>query len=376
MTPGPTQVPLVVRMAMLKHIIHHQGPEFHELYERIIENAKYAFQTETDIIVPPASGTGGVECVVNNVVHPGDKVAIGIHGSFCEKFRDVIKLNGGIPIEVPSEWNKAPTLEKFERVLEKEEDVKAVVVICNETSTGVKIPNLEEIGKLVKDYGALYIVDAISMLGGDELPVDKWKIDICITGSQKCLACPPGLSLISVSEECWKTIEKINPRSNYFNLLVYRDYFHRFRETPQTPSIPLFYALDEALLLLREEGLEKRIKRHRICAQALYSAVEAIGLSLFADEWFRSNTVVTINTPSNMSSKDVCETVKRQGVIIVGGVGKLKDMTFRIGNMGTVSSFNVLATVYALENALLDLGFKFEKGAGVEACRNAVKAPN
>jgi len=354
MLPGPTNVPDRVMQAMIRPIINHRGPEFHELYSGLVEKAKYAFQTKNDVFILTSSGTGGVECALSNVLSPGDEVLVPVNGVFSQRLKEKVETFGGKPVEVPIEWGKAATPEQLDAAADGH-DIEAIAVVYNETSTGATVRGLKEIGKIARKHNAIYIVDAVSVLGGDELPTDNWGVDICVTGSQKCLACPPGLALISVSEQAWRTIENAKSRSYYFNLPKIREFQKRW-ETPFTPALPLFFALDEALDMLKEEGLEDRIRRHLICAEAFYSGVQELGLELFADEHWHSNTVIAVKNPTGIADKDIRDLMReRYGVIIAGGMGKLKGTMFRIGNMGIVSDVEVETTLEALKGALSQL---------------------
>jgi len=369
MLPGPTNVPDRVMRAMMKPIIGHRSAEFHELYETLEEKLRHVFQTENDVYVLTSSGTGGVECAVKNLFEPGDKVIVPLLGTFSERVRDKIALCGAKPVEIPVKLGEAPTAEQVKEAVDREKDVKAVIVVYNETSTGVTVRELPEIGRIAREKGLLLVVDAVSILGGDQLPVDEWNVDVCVTGSQKCIACPPGLAMISVSEKAWSVIEKVKSRPYYFDLIKMRE-FKVKKETPFTPAIPLFNALNEALTLIIEEGLENRFRRHRTCAEAFYNAVEALGLSPFAKEEARSNTVIAVNAPRGVENAKVREIMKeRYNVLIGGGMGKLKHSTFRIGCMGIISQAEVMITVNALENSLKDVGYAVKSGAGVEAAR-------
>ena len=368
MVPGPTNVPERVSKAMMKPMISHRGPEFRALYKGIIENLRYLFQTEGEVFVLTASGTGGVECAVSNLVNPGDKVLIPVFGLFSERMKEKIVRRGGSPLEIKLEYGEAPTADQIEQSLELEEDVKIIAIVYNETSTGVTVRDLPEIGKIAKERGLLLLVDAVSILGGDTLPVDEWNVDVCVAGSQKCLACPPGLSLISVSERAWKWIERTK-RPFYYDLLAMRSFQDRW-ETPFTPAIPLFYALDEALKMIREEGLEKRFERHRVCSEAFYEAIEALGLEVFPKKEARSNTVIAFKRPTSVDGLEVRRLMReRYKVVIAGGAGKVRDLIFRIGCMGTISAPEVITTVSALEKALADMGYPVKDGAGVEAAK-------
>jgi len=368
MVPGPTNVSDRVMRAMLKPMIDHRSRQFKALYESITENMRYLFQTEGDVFALTVSGTGGVECVVGNMVNRGDRIIVPVFGLFGERLKEAVLRRGGIPIELPVKWGTAPTADQIRKVAEKERDAKAIAVVHNETSTGVTVRDLPEIGEVARENNLLFIVDAVSILGGDELPVDKWGVDICVTASQKCVACPPGLALLSVSEKAWKVAEETE-RPYYFDMIEMRRYAQR-SETPFTPALPLFYALDEALRMIHEEGLENRFKRHKTCGEAFYAAVEAMKLEPFPDRNVRSNTVIAFNKPQGIDNVEVRRLMNdRYGVFIAGGAGKLKDAIFRIGCMGIVSEAETLQTINALESALTDLGYGVERGAGIEAAR-------
>jgi len=369
MVPGPTNVPDRVLRAMLKPMISHRSEEFRRLYDGIRENIRYLFQTDGEVFVLTASGTGGVECMVNNTVNPGDRVIVPVFGLFSERLREKINLRGGEAVEIQLRYGTAPTVDHVEEALERAGRVDAIAIVYNETSTGVTVRDLPEIGRLAEERDILLLVDAVSIMGGDELPVDEWNIDLCVTGSQKCLACPPGLSLISVSPRAWEKIENTRSRPFYSDLIRMREFAMR-RETPFTPAIPLFYALDEALKMIREEGLENRFRRHRVCAEAFYRALEALGLEAFPDREVRSNTVIAVKTPEDVRNSEVRRIMKeRYGVVIAGGTGSFRESIFRIGCMGAISELEVLKTVEALEGALSEVGYPLKIGSGVESVR-------
>ncbi len=256
MLPGPTNVPARVTNAMLRPMINHRGQEFREMHARIIQNAKYIFGTKNDLFVLSNSGTGGVESAVRNICSSGSKIIVPVNGEFSKRFLEAVNLLGGQGIEIPVELGNAVTVSQVEDVLKKNSPTAAVAVIYNETATGVTTPNLKQIGELCRKHNTLFLVDAISIQGGVELPVDEWGIDICVTGSQKCLMTPPGLALISVSPKAWEVIRK-TPRSYYFDLQLCKQFMEN-NETPYTPAVTLFYALDEALQMIMEEGLVAR----------------------------------------------------------------------------------------------------------------------
>ncbi|MCS7114960.1 MAG: alanine--glyoxylate aminotransferase family protein [Nitrososphaerota archaeon] len=372
MLPGPTNVPERISHAMIQPMINHRGADFHKLYSEIEANLKYTFQTESDVFVLSASGTGGVECAVSNVVDRGDKVIVPVFGVFSKRLAETVKRRGGIPVELNLPLGTAPKSSLIKEFTEKESNAKAILIVYNETSTGVKVCELPEIAKIAEENNMLIVVDAVSALGGDELPVDEWGIDVCVAGSQKCLACPPGLSVISVSQKAWEKIEKTESKPMYYDLTLMREHAAK-KETPFTPAIPLLYALNEALKMLKEEGLERSIERHKKCAEAFYNAIEAFGLSIFPkDMGTRSNTVIAVNAPEKVDESLMRNIMRdKYKVVIGGGMGELKGKIFRIGSMGKVALAEVVMTLSALGNALMDLGYNLDIEAGLAA---AVKA--
>jgi aspartate aminotransferase-like enzyme len=361
--------------AMAKPVINHRGPEFRELYRRILDNLKFVFETKGDVFVLTASGTGGVECAIRNILSNGDKVAVPVNGVFSERLRNAVTAFGGKSIEISIDWGSAITLSQVEDLFEKEKNIKAFAVVYNETSTGATTRKLNEIGKICHDHDALFVVDAISILGGDALPVDEWNVDICVAGSQKCLMTPPGLVMISVNERAWKVAETAR-RSYYFDLLEYRKFLANY-ETPYTPAVTLFYALDEALLMIKEEGLQPRYNRHNLCARSLYAGLEALGFKIFPRPEFRSQVVVGANYLPDVEDKKFRELLReRYHVVVAGGMGKLKGTMFRIGVMGTVSQFEILTTIGAIESTLVELGHEFEYGVGSRAARDVFAKQN
>ena len=369
MLPGPTNVPSRVMRAMAKPVINHRGPEFRELYRRMLDNLKFVFETKGDVFVFTASGTGGVECAIRNILSNGDKIAVPVNGVFSERLRNAVTAFGGKGIEIPIDWGGAITPAQVEELFKKEKNIKALAVVYNETSTGATTRNLREMGKICHDNDALFVVDAISILGGDALPVDEWGVDICVAGSQKCLMTPPGLVMLSVNDRAWKVAETAR-RSYYFDLLECRKFLANY-ETPYTPAVTLFYALDEALLMIREEGLQPRYNRHNLCARSLYAGLEALRFQVFPQAEFRSQVVVATNYLPKVDDKKFRDLLReRYHVVVAGGMGKLKGTMFRVGVMGMVSRFEILTTMGAIESTLVDLGHKFEYGVGSRAARD------
>ena len=261
MLPGPTNVSERVMRAMLGPVINHRGDSFREMYRGVLDKTRHLFQTDGEVVVLSSSGTGGVEAAVWNLVRPGDVAIVPVFGEFSTRLADAVEMAGGKTVRVTSQFGTAPSFEQLKAAMDEQGTFKALFLVHNETSTGVAVPYVEEAARLARDHGAFAVIDAISSLGGYAIPVDRWGVDVCITGSQKCLAAPPGLALLSVSSRAVDFLRKSPPKTRYFDLPRYLEYGAR-GETPYTPALPLYYALDEALEELLEEGLSKRVERH------------------------------------------------------------------------------------------------------------------
>ncbi|CAN5438979.1 alanine--glyoxylate aminotransferase family protein [soil metagenome] len=359
MLPGPTNVPNRVMNAMLAPIINHRSEDFRLLYQSLVEKIKGVFQTNNDVILLTTSGTGAVEASVVNLIKKGDKAIVPVSGEFGSRLADLIDSWGGKAIRVPSPYGENPPFEKIEEALDQNKDTKVIYAVYNETSTGTTIRYMDKIGELCSKNGVFFVADAVSILGGDELPVDKWNIDICVTASQKALAAPPGISPISISERAKKYISSNPPPILYLNLKRYFKYYEENYETPFTPALPLFYAFNEALDIVLEEGLDKRIDRHRLCAEAFYCGLNALGLTPFAREDARSNVVIAAKYIDGMDDKKFRTIMAKEfRVLIAGGFSDLKGKVFRIGSMGEVNKYHVMRTFSSIIASMNMIGLK------------------
>jgi aspartate aminotransferase-like enzyme len=359
--------------AMIKPLMGHRGPDFKEVHTQALEKTKKIFQTKGDLFILTTSGTGSTECAMQNIIEDGDKIIVNVNGFFSERLSEAVHAYGGKPIVLGSEWGKAPKLEDFKKILKANPDAKALAVIYNETSTGVTVRALQDLGKLCAEQDILLVVDAISILGGDRLPVDDWNVDVCVTASQKCLMCPPGLSFISVGNKAWEKISsKKTNRSYYLDLQMYKKY-QEDGFTPFTPAVSLIYALNEATDMILEEGLENRYERHRVCAEAIYNSMEALGLGLPAEQDSRSHTVTAISSPPGVEEGKMRALIRaKYGIDMGGSLGKWKGNMFRVGVMGSVGSPEIMATVSAIASASTDLGFKAKIPEALEAARKTL----
>ena len=352
MLPGPTNVSERVMNAMLGPIINHRGDSFRELYKGILEKTRDLFQTEGEVVVLSSSGTGGVEAAVWNLIRPGDVAVVPVFGEFSTRLAETVEMAGGRAVRVNSEFGNVPTLEQLKSAMDQQGTFKALFLVHNETSTGVAVPYLQEATRLARDHGAFAVIDAISSLGGYAIPVDRWGVDICITGSQKCIAAPPGLALLSVGDRVVEFLRKSPPKARYFEMPSYLQYGAK-GETPYTPALPLFYALDEALKELLEEGFSKRVERHDRMSELLYGGLAGLGLSAVAEKSVRSKTVVATYYPQGVDDSKFRKTLANdRGVVIAGGFGPFAGKVFRVGCMGQINEHYVGTTLKAIDETM------------------------
>lgn len=377
MMPGPVPVAPRVLRAMSKPMINHRSAEFAEIYTDCRQILSDVFQTKNDIFILSGSGTAGMEAAVGSVAGSEDKVIAIENGKFGERFKDLAALYADV-VPVVSEWGHPVDLEMVKEKLEN--GAKAITLVHNETSAGILNP-AAEIGKLAKKHDAIFIMDGVTSIGGDEVKVDEWGVDIAVVGSQKCLAAPPGLSVVSVSEKAFEAMEGVKKKLYYNDLKAYKKSGDKKSgnkpkpETPYTPAIPLYYALQEALHILKEEGMDARIKRHRGLSEAVRAAVSAMNIEMFPqlNEYsYYSNTVSAMKAPEGIDGEEIKGDMKKKGVIIAGGQERLKGKIFRIGNMGIVSGRDVLSTIQELELVLYKRGYIDSLGAGVEAASKVI----
>ncbi|MDR2967244.1 MAG: alanine--glyoxylate aminotransferase family protein [Methanobacteriaceae archaeon] len=368
MLPGPTTVAPRVLKAISDSIVNHRSAIFGEIFTETTKLMSEVFQTKNQSYLLTGSGTASMEAAIANVLNPKDKILNVVGGKFGQRFMQIANAMGGNTQELAIKWGDAVSPEQVKEVLDKDEDIKAITVVHNETSTGVTAP-IEEIGKVMKNYDALYIVDAISSVGGDRVEVDKYGIDICITGSQKCLAAPPGMAAITLTDDAWKVIDKVDSKAYYLDMKKYRKTGAGTPpETPYTPSVSMIYGLAEALKIIKEEGLENRVIRHEKAAKTVKNAVKSLNLELFPKEEISSSTVTAVKMPEGVTDSDFRGTMRNKyKVELAGGQDHLKGNIFRIGHMGNISYKELAITFSAMEMTLKGLGLDIEMGASLAA---------
>ena len=371
--PGPSSVHPRVLQAMTLPVVGHLDPEFFQVMDDVGDMLREVFHTENFMTLPLSStGTGAMEAACANVLERGDTMVVCRNGFFGDRLADIAARSGAEVHIVDSPWGKPADLDTLAAELDKHPNVKAVGMVHAETSTGVLTP-LQEIVDLVHRKGALIIVDVVTSLGGHDLRMDDWDIDVAYSASQKCLGAPPGLAPISFGPRAMEIINsrKSQVQSFYFNVKDLETYWSQTRAYHHTSPISMTYALREALRMLMEEGLEPRIKRHARVASALRAGLEAMGIALLADPEYRLNPLTTAVVPEGVDDAAVRRTLLNDYKIeIGGGLGDLRGKAWRIGLMGDgARETNVFSLLSALEMTLSGLGYEVAHGASLSAAQ-------
>lgn len=370
--PGPSLVHPRVLRALSSPLLGHLDPVFLNVMNDIQCSLREVFETKHPFTIA-ISGTGsaGMEASIVNLVEPGDSVIVGINGVFGTRLASVVDRCGGKAIAVEAPWGQCIQPESLEQALARSGPVKAVAVVHAETSTGVHQP-LEEIGSLCRKHGALFVVDAVTSLGGLPVGVDRLGIDVCYSGSQKCLSCPPGLSPFTMSERALAAVKgrRTPCQSWYFDMGLVAEYWAQgSRAYHHTAPISMLYGLREALRLVQEEGLTARWKRHRINSDALLAGLEELGLNPLPPAGYRLPMLNCVAVPAHIPEAEIrTGLLSRYGIEIGGGLGPLKGRVWRIGLMGESSTeANVLTLLNALESLFLEGGLLNTPGAALQA---------
>jgi aspartate aminotransferase-like enzyme len=355
--PGPTPCPGEVLQAMGRQMENHRGPEFAQTLHNVTDKLKQLFQTKNDVFLLSGSGTGGLEAAAVNTMSPGDKVLSVSIGVFGERFADIAKEFGAEVTPLNFEWGKAADPDAIRKALKSDPAIKTVLVTHNETSTGVT-NDLAAISSVVKEAGKLLVVDAISSLGSIDLPVDKWQCDVTVTGSQKGWMVPPGLTMVSVSQEGWQANQKAKMPRFYWDFAKARSYLEK-GQTPWTPVVSVFFALEVALDMILKEGMENVFARHARMGKAARDGVKSLGLSPFADEKYASNTVTSVAASNGLDTKKMLKILREEyDVVLAGGQRTLDGKVFRIGHLGWATEDDIKEVIAAIKKVLPQAGFK------------------
>jgi aspartate aminotransferase-like enzyme len=363
-TPGPTPVPPQVLAAMGEPVVHHRSPDFRPIYERCLARLRDVCRTESDVLLFTASGTGAFESAVVNLVSPGEPHLVVSAGSFGERWVSMTSAYGADVDELRYAWGETPDPEDVRARLAARE-AKAVWIVQSETSTGV-VADVQAIAAVAREAGALVVVDAVSSLGAVPCETDAWGLDVVVSGSQKALMTPPGLGLAAVSDAALSATGS-TPRF-YFDWKRTRD-AQRKLDAPFTPAVSLVTALDVALGMLLDEGLESVFERHVRLGRAARAGAKAMGLELFSPDDDRSAVVTAVLAPD--ASEVISGVRNRFGITLAGGQGDLKGKIFRIGHIGWFDVFDITTALAAIEIVLAELGADIERGVAVTAALDA-----
>jgi len=374
--PGPSSVHPRVLQALSLPVMGHLDPAFFQVMDDVCDMLRMVFHTENTMTLPISStGTGAMETACANIIEPGDSVLICRNGYFGVRLADIAERCGATVHVMDTPWGKAVDPQMLKDELKKHPGLKAVGVVHAETSTGV-LSDVKELVDVIHETGALAIVDAVTSLGGHEVRMDDWGVDICYSATQKCLGAPPGLAPISLSPAAMDVVAKrpTKVQSFYFNLKDLEAYWNQTRAYHHTSPINMTYALREALRMMMEEGLENRIQRHAKVAAALRAGAEALGLSLLAEEGHRLNPLTTISIPEGIEDAKVRRTLLNEyDIEIGGGLGEFAGKAWRIGLMGeSAREKNVFALLSALETILSKEGYEVAFGASLSAAQRVI----
>jgi aspartate aminotransferase-like enzyme len=351
--PGPTPLPPEVRDAMAKDMIDHRSTEFETMLRETTDLLRRFYQTQGDVMLLTASGTGGLEAALVNVLSPGDQVLAVSSGHFGERFAATAKAYGADVIMLEFPWGQALDPNRVADVLKRLPRCKALMTTHNETSTGV-LNDLNPVAEVLSSLGSrrpLWLVDAVSSLGAAHLPMDAWGCDLVVTASQKAWMAPPGLAFVGVSQRAWDAMPEARCPRFYFDLAAARTFAAK-GQTPFTPAVSVLYALHVSLRLMAAEGLEAIVARHRRLAAQTRAGLQSLGFRLFAEESHASPTVTASYVPEGITGSELKERVAGWGVQIATGQGPFKDKLVRVAHLGYCSEQDIVETLAAIRGAV------------------------
>ena len=369
--PGPSNADPRVLRALSEPTLGHLDPDFVAIMDETTELLRYVFGTNNQLTIPiSVTGSAGQETAIVNSVEHGDKAIICVAGVFGERMVDMAQRAGATVIRVDAPWGQPVNPDDVRKAVKENPDAKIVGIVHAETSTGLLQP-LEEIAGIAHENGMRIVVDAVTSLGGVEVPVDKLGLDFVYSGTQKCLSCPPGLAPITVGERGLEFIRnrKTKCQSWYLDLSMISRYWGGERFYHHTAPVNMIYAFNEALRIIKEEGLEARWARHRLNQKALIAGLEAMGMNLVVKPEYRLPSLTTVYFPEGVEDAPVRKRLLNEFNIEIGaGLGVFKGKVWRIGLMGTnATKASVLTFFAALEDILASMGARIPAGAGLQA---------
>ncbi len=370
MTPGPTPVAPETQLAMAQPIIHHRSPLFMDILGEVRAELKYLFQTEQEVLIFAATGTGAMEGTVANTLSAGDTALVVDGGKFGERWTELCNVYGVKVDRIAVEWGRAVDPQEVARRLDANPAIKAVFVQANETSTAVQHP-VKELAEVTRSRpGTILAVDAISALGGYSLPMDEWGIDVLVAGSQKAMMLPPGLAFAALSPKAWEFVKNSKLPKYYFDFAKALKSQGK-NQTPYTSAVSLILGLREVLGKIKKMGLEKIYAHNRRLSKATKAAVKAMGMELYSRD-YPSVVLTAVQCPEGVDGQKVVAELRKKGIWIAGGQAQAKGKIFRIAHMGFIDTVDLLGTIGGLEEVLNALGYRVEPGTGLQAAQEVL----
>ncbi len=370
LSPGPTPVPEKVLASAAEPIIHHRTSEFSEIFVEVVEGLKYVFGTKEDVFVLTSSGSGAMETAVVNTLSAGNKVISISGGKFGERWGKICGAYGVEVNEIALEWGELFTKEQLAEELKANPETKAVFATLSETSSGT-VYDIQGYGEVVSQTDAILVVDGISGLGATPCPMDDWKVDVFVAGSQKSFMIPPGLAYIAFSPKAWNLAEQSTLPKFYFNAQAYKKSLGK-KTTPYTPAVSLIIQQKKALDIIKSQGLEKLFEHHRILGDATRAGIIALGMELLSKN--PGNILTAVKVPGGIDGVKLVKTMQgKYMAYIAGGQDPYKGKIFRIAHLGYMGGFDIITALSALEMTLSELGYDFESGSSLKAAEDILK---
>ena len=373
MIPGPTNVDPKVLLSMARPTLAHTSGAFAAIFRETLADLGRIFKTGGAVLPLAGTGTLGAEVAFSNIIEPGDKVLVVSGGYFGDRLAEVaVHLGAAVDtLEVP--WGSAPVIADVEKKLSSTK-YKVMAAVHVDTSTGVANP-AKELGELARAKDVLFLLDTVCSMAGMDVQVDAWGINVCFTGSQKALAVPPGMTIVSFDSKAQRVREqrKTLPASYYGDLKRWLPVLADPTKYFATPAVNMMYALHEGCRMVLAEGLEERFRRHARMASAFRAGLRAMGLRLLCDDAVASNTLTVAYYPPGVRDAEFRKSMQEEfGIVVAGELGPLREKAFRVGHMGNVNRSDILATLGAIEGSLSKEGYKFQLGAGTSAANTVL----
>lgn len=357
MIPGPTPVPEDVLLEMAKSPVPHRSSEFSAIFDEVNEDLKMVFKTKNDVFIFASSGTGAMDAALSNLINAGDKVLSLVIGNFGERWGKIAESHGAEVERIVVPYGEVIDPEVLRKRLaeDKNKEIKIVTMTQSETSTGV-VNDIKALCEVINEHGALSVVDGVTSVGAIDIRPDEWGIDVLVSGSQKGFMIPPGLAFLTASDRAFEVHKQCRYPGFYFNWSAYKKSLAQ-HTTPYTPAVNLVVALHKALKMIKEEGLENVLARHKANAELLRNSLREMGMKLFVEDDAKASYAVTsVYPPEGISVPDIRNALKNDyDIIVANGQNDLKDRIFRIGTLGFVSERDILTVLASLKAVIKKL---------------------